>query len=326
MRVFNVDHSSLEQAFKSAQKVVQDNEKNSQQDFLFHSFQVENHPHVLAAIDGSNHNIRGTNFVFSTLRTGFHLFEKGKCVSSKIEPIIVEFVMNNEDKDVGYGYIHERYYHRITGEIPSGKLDFDKVTERIRTLLEWEKVSLLIEELDKGDIIIFDGSLISGEISTSHEFYDGLEARAMEKGIALVGLSKDTSLSIDAASLPSVLHDSSKLHHPNKNWLVSYEDTHFVKFSKFKDLIFRIDAIVPEHLTLVDIVSWVGSYCFDQMLFGYPYPMQKIHDSVRISEAERDHAFGLFKQTCIRGGIHPHTFDKMFSIYHDKLDIKSFGR
>lgn len=331
--MFNIDPKSMSKALEGVKKVVYDNERNSKHDFKFESFKVKNHPFTLAAIDGSNHNIRGTNFVFSTLRTGYHLFQKGLLFESNIEPIKIEFIMNNEDPDVGYEYIHEWYYHQITGEIPNGRLDFDKVTERIRTLMEWEKVAFLIEKLTKNDIIIFDGSLISGEISTSHEFFSSLVAKAKEKGIALVGLSKDTSLSIDSASLPSVLNESSKIHHPDKNWFVEYEgdgenvdSVYFVKFSKLKDLIFRIDAIVPDHLELIDIVSWVGSYCYDKTLFGYPFPMQKIHDSVRISEAERDYAFGLFKQECLRSGVSPDTFEKMFSIYHNKLDIKSIGR
>ena len=324
--MFNVDPLTITRALSDIQKVFSDNEKNSRQNFEFTSFKVKNHPATLAAIDGSNHNIKGTNFVFSTLRTGYLLYEEGIQTDAAIEPIQVEFIMNNENSTSGFEYKHEEYYHRITGEIPKGKLEYEKVTERIRTLLEWEKVDLLLNKLKRDDIIIFDGSLISGEISTSHQFFESLVMKARDKGICLVGLSKDTSLSIDSASLPVVLNESSKLHHPDKNWFVWYEGSYFVKFSKRKDLIFRVDAIVPEHLQFSDVISWVGSYCYDPLLFGYPYPMQKIHDAVRISEAERDFAFNLFKQECIRSGISPQTFSKMFNIYHDELDVKSFGR
>lgn len=324
--MFNVDTNSIQKALGGVKKMMFDKEKNSQTNFNFQSFKVKNHPYILAAIDGSNHNIRGTNLTLAALRTGYLLYEKGTLLESNIDPIQLEFIMNNEDPEVGFEYKHEYYYHSITGEIPNGKLEFDKVVERIRTLMEWEKVSQLVDKLNKNDIIIFDGSFMSGEISTSHEFFSRLVAKAKAKGISLVGLSKDTSLSIDSASITSVLLESSKRHHPNKNWIAEHDGVHFVQFSKMRDLIFRIDAIVPDHLELVDVVSWVGSYSFDTMLFGYPFPMQKIHDAVRISEAERDFAFGLFKQECLQNGISHEAFNRMFDIYHDKLDIKSFGR
>lgn len=330
--MFNIDITSIATALDDVKKVVSDNQKNSQYDFEFKSFQVKNHPYRLAAVDGSNHNVRGTNFVFSTLRAGYHLYEKGVVLKSDIDPIKVEFIMNNRDPQVGYEKKHENYFNRITGGSPNGQLDFDKITDHIRTLMEWDKVNGLLEELNENDIIIFDGSLISGEISTSHQFFSSLVEKATSKGISLVGLSKDTSLSIDSASLPVVLNESSKIHHPNQNWFVEYDDkdgvglSHFVKFSKLRDLIFRVDAVVPPHLEFKDVISWVGSYCFDSMLFGYPYPMQKIHDSVRISESERDYAFSLFKRECLQSGMAPLDFDRMFSIYHNQLDIKSFGR
>lgn len=326
--LFHVDKNSISNALKGVKKVIYDNEQNSKKDFKFESFKVKNHPHQLAAIDGSNHNINGTNLVFTTLRTGYLLYDKGILKETNIEPIQVEFILNNADQELGFEYKHEYYYHNITGELPSGRLEFDKVVERIRTLMEWEKVNSLIDKLDRNDIIIFDGSLISGEISTSHQYFSNLADRAKEKGIILVGLSKDTSLSMDSASMTSILKDSSKIYHPHKNWLVHYEDegVYFVQFSKMKDLIFRIDAIIPDDLEMKDVVSWVGSYCFDTMLFGYPFPMQKIHDGVRISEAEKDYSFSLFKQECVRSGIGHEEFNRMFDIYHDKLDIKSFGR
>jgi hypothetical protein len=324
--MLDIDHHSLTKALKDVTKVMEDTNRNSEHSFEFHSFKAENHPHRLAAVDGSNHAIKGVNFVLSTLRAGYLLYENGEIVKKEVNPIIMEFLMNNKDREVGFEYKHEAYFHRITGEIPNGNLQYDKVTERIRTLLEWEKIDELVDELGKDDIIIFDGSLISGEISTSHEYFNGIVKRCLEKGISLVGLSKDTSLSIDSASLPNVLSDSSKKHHPNRNWYVEYNDSYFVKFSKKKELIFRIDVVLPTHLTFEKLISWVGSYCFDPPTFGYPFPMQKIHDAVRISETDRDFCFQAFKKDCLQSGMSLTQFDKMFHIYHNQLDKISFGR
>lgn len=326
--MYEINRDSLNNSVKSVNKVFFDNKKNSKIDFKFKDFTVKNHPGVLAAIDGSNNSIKGINFVLAVLRTGHILYQDGVEISRDIDPLSLEFIMNNEDPEVGYEFIHEKYYHGITGEIPRGILTFDKVVERIRTLLEWQKVSDLVDKLNKNDIIIFDGSLISGEISTSHEFFENLTKKVKEKGIILVGLSKDTSLSIDSSSVRDVLLESSKLHKPNSNWLVNYEEeaVFFVKFSHAKDLIYRVDAVIPDHLSMEDVVSWVGSYAFSDFSFGYPYPMQRIHEAVLIKEAQRDYAFGEFKSAALKSGISHSEFNKMFDIFHDKMDILSLGR
>lgn len=307
-------------------KLVNDSQSYSQNDFSFESFEIENHPYTIAAIDGSHHNIKGMSFVFSTLRAGYLLYQNGNLIKSAIDPIKIEFIMNNDVNPVGFRYKHEYYFHNITGEIPTGKLEYEKVTERIRTLLEWEKVKFLIQTLKKDDIIIFDGSLISGEISTSHEFVRQLSQIAQDKGIALVGLSKDTSLSMETAPVPIVLQKAAKKHHPNRNWFVSYNDTYFVRFSKQKDLIFRMDTVTPPDLDMKTLLSRIGAYCYDPATPGYPYPMQKIHDSVRISELERDYCFGLFKKECQKSDLPNETVHQLFSIYHNQLDKISFGR
>lgn len=326
--MYEINRDSLAHSVKSIKKVFSDNKKHSKTDFKFIPFTVENHPGTLAAIDGSNNSIKGINFVLAVIRTGHLLYKDGKEIEKNIDPLTLEFIMNNQDLEVGFEYIHERYYHSITGEIPRGILAFDKVVERIRTLLEWKKVSDLIDRLTKDDIIIFDGSLISGEISTSHEYFESLTSRAKKKGIILVGLSKDTSLSIDSSSVRDVLSASSKLHLPDSNWFVNYEEqgVFFVRFSHARDIIYRIDAVVPDHLTMEKVVSWVGSYAFSNFSFGYPYPMQRIHESVLIKEAQKDFAFGEFKSMALKNGVSHEEFNKMFDIYHDRMDILSLGR
>lgn len=324
--MINVDLESISGALDDVKKLIEDSQSSSQIDFNFKSFKASNHDYRIAAIDGSHHNIKGINFIFSTLRAGYLLYQFGKVVEENIDPIKVEFIMNNNVPNVGYEYKHEKYYQEIIGDIPNGKLDFDKVTERIRTLLEWKKINELVDKLGKNDIIIFDGSLISGEISTSHTFVNDLMERTTQKGITLVGLSKDTSLSIESAPLPLALAESAKRFHPDKNWYVEYEGNYFVKFSKKTDQIFRVDAVMPEDITIDEILSRIGAYCFDPATFGYPYPMQKIHDAVRISEMEMKYCEDLFKVQCQKAGISPDIIGKIFSIYHNQLDIISYGR
>lgn len=324
--MLNIDMKSIHNAIDDFQQVFVDTKDQSEKDFNFTTFKSKNHDFKVAAVDGSNHNVKGNNLIFTMFRVGHLIYQSGQCIEASIDPIKADFLMNNQSETSGYQQKFERYFHDVIGELPKGKMEFEKVSERIRSLLEWEKIKNLISMLDKDDVIIFDGSLMSGAISTNNDFYNELVTEAKRKGISLVGLSKDTSLSIDSAPIPIVLLEASKKQFSDKNWYVDIDDFYFVKFIKNKDLIFRVDAVVADHISFGELMSRVGAYCFDQATLGYPYPMQKIHDSVRISEMERDYCFEVFKNECLKQGISHAQFDKMFSIYHDQLDKISFGR
>lgn len=324
--MISIDQQSLVGAIDDMKKLIKDSQTSSEIDFGFTSFKAKNHDYKIAAIDGSHHNINGANFILSTLRAGTLFYQRGQLIEEDIDPIKIELIMNNKAPVVGFEYKHEKYYQEIIGDIPNGNLKFDKVAERIRTLLEWKKINESIDKLDAGDIIIFDGSLISGEISTSHTYVNELFDRTKEKGIAVVGLSKDTSLSIESAPLPVALSASSAKHHPNQNWFVEYEGNYFVNFSTKSEQIFRVDAVFGDNTTIEEILVKIGAYCFDPAIFGYPYPMQKIHDAVRISEMDVKYCEEIFKSSCQKAGVHPDVVNQLFSIYHDQLDIISHGR
>lgn len=322
-----IDKDSIKEALKDFKHILNDGKEHAKRKYEFQSFKARNDSVTLAAIDGSNNSKKGQNFTFSTIRVGYELFKDGKKMESIIDPITVELLANNKDPNIGFQYKYERYYQQVVKDLPERYPDFEKTPERIRTLLEWDKLQYLIDHLSKDDIIIFDGSLISGTITTNHQFFHALEVKAKEKGIALIGLSKDTSLSIDSAPVTMVLQESSLEFHPNKNWYVEYTPgTYFVKFTKQKQLIFRLDIVLPEHLHIEDVLSRIAAYSFDPVTLGYPYPMQSIHDSVRISEMEREECFLAFRDEYRKAGLPERMLETVFDIYHDQLDVISWGR
>ena len=267
------------------------------------------------------------NFIFSTLRAGYEIYQNNELFERDIDHILVEFIANNNDPKVGFGAKYEKYYQEIVENLPEKYPEFEKTPERIRTLLEWNKLKKLVKILGRGDIIVFDGALISGTITTNHEFFNGLAQQAKDNGITLVGLSKDTSLSIDSAPVPIVLLESSAEFHPNKNWYVEYKPgTYFIRFTKRVPQVFRMDVVHPKDVGIEEILAKISSYCFDPATLGYPYPMQNIHDSVRIDEMQKQECFEIFKKEYIKAGMPAHLFDEMFNIYHDQLDIISWGR
>lgn len=322
---FVIDQTSIRRAAEFLETVRSQLRSDSELEDTYNlmPFKARNHSNVLAAIDGSHHSVKGKSFVFSAINSGFQLFQEDKLVHSEISRTKVEILTKDN-----YKKRHNEYYKNVTGQKPQGHLDFDKATERIRTLLEWDKVKYLISYLGKGDIILFDGSMISGVISTNKHFFDDLCEQARDKGIILAGLSKDTSLLKNNVPIPMILASHMEKQSIKSNWYHYYEaeKTYFVKFRKHIDLIFRLDLVLPDDINPETAIKLIASYCYNEGNQGYPYPLQWIHDEVRISEQQFLSCLEEFKVECRKRGISRAFIDELFTIYHDQLDVMSFGR
>lgn len=323
----------------------------SKKDFEFAHFTVNNHPYKVAAVDGSNNNIPGVNMVVAAMRSGYLIYQNGELVSEEISPLKIETLINTPNQQIGYMKKYTEYFQALTNKLPIEQLEFDKAPERLRTIMEWSDINELVGTLNKGDVIVFDGSLISGTISTSNEFYNAVVAGAKEKGIALVGLSKDTSLTMDSVPIPTILKDASLRKGFKENWYTKIDlkdvenvsggtvekikETYFVKFVKEKPYIFRVDMIIPSNTSVEEILSKIGIYAFTKKNLGYLRPMQKIHDKVRISRLEKEQCFNLMRKQWIKAQNPKNEiayksclreFNEMFFNFHETLDVISGGR
>ncbi|MGF7535726.1 DNA double-strand break repair nuclease NurA [Bacillus mexicanus] len=322
---FYIDQNSLRRSAQFLENVRGQLKTDSETNdiYQFKTFKAKNHTNILASIDGSHHSVKGKSFVFSAINSGFQLYQSEKLILTEKSRTKIEILTKDN-----YKKRHAEYYINVTGQRPQRNLDFEKSTERIRTLLEWDKVKYLISILNKGDIILFDGSMISGVISTNKLFFENLCEQAKQKGIILAGLSKDTSLLKDNVPVPMILSAQSLKQKIDSNWYFYYEeeDTYFVKFRKHIDLIFRLDLVLPKGISEEEVIKFIGSYCFNKGNQGYPYPLQWIHDEVRISQQQFLHCLEEFKIECRKRGIPKSFVDELFTIYHDQLDVMSFGR
>ena len=333
--MIEIDNESFNESISIIRSITKSQQKQSENNFDFKSFVIKNHNHKIAAVDGSNFNIPAVNFVIATLRTGYLIYQNENIIEKNISPIKIETLLNTTDSEIGYLRKYKDYYYNLTKEIPEDFLEFDKAAERIRTLMEWSNINELIDKLGHGDIIIFDGSLISGAITTNHLFYETLVSKSKDKGITLIGLSKDTTLSLDNVPIPTILREAAKTQAFNRNWYVELEETFFVRFSKKSDLIFRMDIVHPDSIKIEDVFSEIGAYVYSKKTFGYPFPMQRIHDEVRISKLHRDSCFSILRSDWLKQGKPSNSeemmdlikeFDRLFFNYHKQLDIISSGR
>jgi hypothetical protein len=292
-------------------------------DLQFNSFKARNHQQYLASIDGSHYSLKGGSFVFSAIRSGYHLYKQGILAESSISQVKIEILTKDN-----YKKRHKEYFKNVIGDLPQGTMEYEKATERIRTILEWDKIKHLVDVLNEGDIILFDGSLISGVISTNNLFFDDICTQAKLKGIILAGLSKDTTITKNNVPVTHFLNSYTKKNNIENNWFVylEKEDTFFVKFRSHLDQIFRLDLVLPEGVSEKDAISLIGSYCYDPGTPAYPYPLLTIHDSVRISENQFSMILETFKKSCLEQGVSNYFVNQLFEIYHNKLDVYSSGR
>lgn len=346
-----IDSKSLNESIHALQTLSKSRNLKSKSDFEFKRFTVGNEVCKVAAVDGSNNNIAGINMAVTVMRSGFLIYQNGEVVKESISPLIIETLINTPNPNIGFMKKYKDYFYNLTNMATNSLLEYEKAPERLRTILEWSDINRLTEELEKGDVIIFDGSLISGTISTSREFYDLVVERAKEKGVALVGLSKDTSLTMDSVPIPSILKDASLRQGFNENWytkinlrdvenaseetIKQIKETYFVKFVKEKPYIFRVDMVIPDNTTLEQVLSKIGVYAFSKRNLGYPRPMQKIHDKVRISHLEKEQCFNFMKRQWLKRQNPSNEyeykrcikeFNEMFFNFHDALDVVSNGR
>lgn len=320
---FSIDPKSITKSVDFVEQVQGQLKKDASEEdsYEFIPFKARNHTSVLAAIDGSHHSLKGKGFVFSAINSGFQLFHNDKLVHTEVSRTKIEILSKDN-----YKKRHKEYYINVTGQRPQENLDFEKATERIRTLLEWDKVKYLISYLNRGDIILFDGSMISGVISTNQTFFEELCEEAKRRGIILAGLSKDTSLMKNNVPIPMILGAQAKRQGIQSNWYHYYEeeDTYFVKFRKHIDLIFRLDLVLPEGIEAEDAIKAIASYTYSEGNNGFPYPLYLIHKQVIIKEHHFQSCLSEFKNECRRRKI-PTTFiDELFEIYHDKLDVMTY--
>jgi hypothetical protein len=320
-----IDLKTLKKATKLIKNVRDELDENPLVfgDLDFHSFKARNHQQYLASIDGSHFSLKGGSFVFSAIRSGFHLYRQGVLTDSSISQVKIEILTKDN-----YKKRHREYFRNVIGDLPQGTMEYEKATERIRTILEWDKIKYLVDSLSEGDIILFDGSLISGVISTNNLFFDEICTQAKLKGIILAGLSKDSTITKNNVPVTHYLNSYTKKNKIDGNWYVHLEkeDTFFVKFRSHLDQIFRLDLVLPEGVTEKDAISLIGSYCYDPGTPAYPFPLLTIHDSVRISENQFSMILETFKNNCLEQGVSQHFVNQLFEIYHNTLDVYSSGR
>jgi hypothetical protein len=178
---------------------------------------------------------------------------------------------------------------------PRGRQAMGLWADAARTLLEYDAARTLVRSLSKGDVLLLDGSL-EGEDAGGGDLARSLAARARERGVLPVAVSKDSARSI-LGILPFPLEVEDRAHRlgvPGRFWVdvskaLGLLDRDFavlaVRWAP-SGSVFRVD--VPRDLLAVagELMGILGATANDPSVPGYPYPLARAHRRVRFEGSD----------------------------------------
>lgn len=179
-------------------------------------------------------------------------------------------------------------------ELEAPRVDGGRVVPQLaeaeRDLAEYDAARRALHELRRGDLLLLDGCL-----DDEHKL--PLRASLLEwaaaSGVAVIALSKDTSLSIHGI-LPMTLEleEVAVRQKASPPWFVDATAEVGRADAPYRILAAQFDPRAPPFR--VDVagveparaVSWAASLCNDPAYPGYPYPLARVHERVHFESGE----------------------------------------
>ncbi len=289
-------------------------EKVDVEDMEFHAFDVMDGGRIAAVDGGSGIAEPMGGLYLGLVRTGYVIYS-GDRERKEISPIDVFHIgfQNSEE-------IYADRYEEIFGERPAkmGETDPKYMLQRIRTLEEYRYAFKAIQMLNEGDILLVDGAL-RGDLHTPEIAIRMLSEMAQDKGISVVGISKNSGMSIGMMPLIPFL-DTKASAEGYGRWFTRIsgrvsggkEEIFVVKYNPLGESAFRTDVITLEKVE--NIFGRIAWYCDDVAYLGYPYPLADVHNEVIIKKGVVEDVSSRFRVSAMMNGL------DMPEDYHRKLD------
>jgi hypothetical protein len=294
----------------------------------FHTFEPSPDEFKIAAVDGGSQRIlNGGSFIVGAYRAGTLIFENQEPITNILNPSV-------KIKSISYGNRKELYsesFLKLIGEPPN---DYPRelmlVLQRLRAFEEWSVAQTLIEQLERGDIILVDGSL-KASINKQDILFQRIMDRALDKGIHFVGISKRSTLRFNHAPLMRYIKKKGEEQFGNtQTWYCEIPDEkghsqlfgnrYIVKFHPKAMFVFRTDINRYDDVEPSEIFGKLAQYCSDATYLGYPYPLAHIHNKVVINRALTEDIKYRLEAIAFEHGISSYNWDLLFQNFHDILD------
>ena len=165
-----------------------------------------------------------------------------------------------------------------------------QLAEAERILAEYDAARRALHELQRGDLLLLDGSL--GDEDRYRALQDSLEERAHDVGVHVAGLSKDSGLSLGGVlPLPLELEELALARNVPTPWWTDVTEPLGKRDDGHRLLVARFDARAPAFRLDVagdpaPAVARVAELCNDAAYPGYPYPLARAHARVHFESGE----------------------------------------
>jgi len=281
----------------------------------FNEIKNSSNNNKIAFIDGGSAEIiKSSNFSLNLIRIYYTIYKENKKITSKKHDFYVfvhakeknneifyncEFIGGNEnfipDKD-------DLFLSSLDGTIKQGitRASISNMSNVIRRFSEIKTVSIMAKLLEKGDVIVFDGSL-QCTFTNEKKYFEELYNIALERGVIICGLCKTTSLMTDKGN--SIANALNKFNVSGR-WVYNpvveinssdhQADMSFVKMHDKSKYIFRFEIYKNQKDRIEDIISLISYNCKDAVFIGYPYGLIDADRNARVSHQEKDMMLTLF--------------------------------
>jgi hypothetical protein len=302
--------------------------KNTISDSSFHTFEPSLDNFKVAAVDGGSQRIlNGGSFIVGAYRAGALLFNGAELLDPAPPPGVKVQSISFENRKELYSQV----FQQLVGEAPTEyPRELSLMLQRLRTFEEWSVTSQAIDQLDKGDILLVDGSL-KASINKVDILFQNMMARALEKGVQFVGISKRSTLRFNHAPLiQHVKRKGESLFSSKQCWYCEIPDEaghsqmfgkrYIVKYHPKSLFVFRTDINRLDEAQPSEIFAKIAQYCSDATYLGYPYPLAHIHNKVVINRPVMEDIYYRLEAIALEHGVSQMNWNDLFQNFHDILD------
>ena len=199
--------------------------------------------------------------------------------------------------------------------------DEPRALDVLRSKAERAEALAALGELDRGDLLLLDGSLQAHGMDAA---LDGILALAAQRGVDVVGVCKSTSLAIGGA--PALVACQRAARGGSATWHAPLPTppgvrgrSYAARLSAAEARPFRFD--VASTREPAEVLASLAGLCGHPAYPGYPSPLAMAHNAVLINDEMRRRLLALVHEGALKAGVDPDAWDAAFVDYHDVLEL-----
>jgi len=291
----------------------------------FRDISTKTSNHALIFVDGGNQEILGApNFSIQLNRVYFNVFKSNKRVKEIGIPCRVEFFSATysifRDNEIFYDTsifpVRPEYSDFVPSEsdlsfrstdrtvtVGTLRADIERVASIARRFAEWELACHVVPNLERGDVIVMDGTLQTNFTNES-KYLRKLAKTAYDRGVILTGLSKTSALFTDTGlSLIGAVRKIAEDNNLSGRWFIpvaiAATNDHnamimIAKLHPMAERIFRYEISGDQYNNLgeeevVRLFADLTANACDISFAGYPYGLIDADRFARVTNNEIEH-------------------------------------